>query len=179
METKNLWAPWRIDYMKRLGESGPATDDSSDCFLCEAAACEPGTDEARRRHVLRRDERGVLLMNLYPYTHGHLLVACDGHVGDLAELTGAQRAGLMELTCLGQRLLDAAINPHGFNIGINQGRCAGAGVPGHVHMHVVPRWNGDTNFLTVFGKVRVIPQALEESYDWLLETLGKMESGSD
>ena len=177
METQNLWAPWRIEYMQRLREADASPDESSDCFLCEAAACTAGSEEARRRYVLLRDERGMLLMNLYPYTNGHLLVAGPDHVGDLCALTAAQRSGLMELAVLGQRLLDAAVNPQGFNIGINLGRCAGAGVPGHVHLHVVPRWNGDTNFLTVFGHVRVIPQALEESYERLLQTLGKIEAG--
>ncbi len=179
METKNLWAPWRIEYMKRLGEADTSSDESSDCFLCEAAACELGSEEAARRYVLLRDERGVLLMNLYPYTNGHLLVAGPEHVGEIGAMTAVQRSGLMELAHLGQRVLDAAVNPHGFNFGINQGRCAGAGVPGHAHMHVVPRWNGDTNFLTLFGNVRVIPQALEDSYEHLVQTLGKMGPGNE
>ena len=174
METKNLWAPWRIEYMKKLGQTDATDDESSDCFLCAAAACEPASEEARRRHVLLRDERGVLMLNRYPYTNGHLLVAGHEHLSDLGAMTATQRSGLMELALLGQQLLDAAVNPQGFNIGINLGRCAGAGVPGHVHVHVVPRWNGDTNFLTVFGSVRVIPQALEQSYEWLAKTLEKI-----
>lgn len=134
------------------------------CFLCEAAACEPGSDEAAARLVLDRDEHGLILLNRYPYTNGHLLVAPREHAADLADLSPTARAGLMELTVRAQAVLRAALNPQGLNLGVNLGRCAGAGLPGHVHVHVVPRWAGDVNFMQVVGAVRVIPQALEASY---------------
>jgi len=149
------------------------------CFLCAAAACKAGSDEATWRHVLVSDERGVLLLNRYPYANGHLLAACVDHVGDLTSLAAAARGGLMELATVAQRLLETAVNPQGFNVGINVGRCAGAGVPGHIHMHVVPRWHGDTNFMPLFGQVRVIPQALEESFASLVAALDKVGSATD
>lgn len=135
---------------------------------------QPGTEEAKRRLVLLRDDRGVMLLNRFPYSNGHLMVAPADHLADLPELTAAQRAGLMELTALAEKLLQTAINPQGFNVGINLGRCAGAGVPGHLHVHIVPRWHGDTNFMQTVGQIRVIPQALEESYEHLNAVLVKL-----
>lgn len=144
------------------------------CFLCDALNVQPGTEEAKRRLVLLRDDRGVMLLNRFPYSNGHLMVAPGEHLADLPELTAAQRAGLMELMALAEKLLQTAINPQGFNVGINLGRCAGAGVPGHLHVHVVPRWHGDTNFMQTVGQIRVIPQALEESYEHLSAVLVKL-----
>ncbi len=181
MEHQNLWAPWRMEYIRNLN---PAVEDTkpqaagaasskleirnqkleippppSRCFLCDAAQFPIDSDDARRRFVLLNDHRGMILLNLYPYTNGHLLVAIGAHLGDLTDLTPQQRADIMELTALAENLLRAAINPQGINIGINLGRCAGAGLPGHLHVHVVPRWNGDVNFMQTVGHVRVIPQA--------------------
>jgi ATP adenylyltransferase len=174
---RNLWAPWRLDYLKQLGAK-PASGGEAGCFLCEAAKVTPGSDDASQRLVLLRDDRGVLLLNRYPYTNGHLLVSVTEHLGDLTDLTAQQRAGLIELTALAEKVLRAAINPQGINVGINLGRCAGAGIPGHLHVHVVPRWGGDVNFMDTIGGVRVIPQALEESYAHLREVLGKLGSGA-
>ncbi len=156
-----------------------ASADPGGCFLCDAAACRAPGPEATQRLVLLRSDKGVVLLNRYPYTNGHLLVACGEHLGDINALTRSQRAGLMELTALAQRLIETALNPQGFNIGINQGRCAGAGIPGHLHVHVVPRWGGDTNFMQVFGQVRVIPEALEVSHTHLAQTLEKMDRGDE
>ena len=175
MHRENLWAPWRWSYIRGLDpqSSHDSNDDATEkkCFLCEAGACAAESDEARQRLILVRDERGVLLLNLYPYTNGHLLIAPVEHLADLTELSPSQRFGLMELTAVGQQLLKDTINPQGFNIGINLGHCAGAGLPGHLHVHVVPRWNGDTNFMQVVGDVRVLPQALHDSYERLQTTL--------
>ncbi len=174
MEHKQLWAPWRMSYIEQLVEdASPAPSESGTpaCFLCEAIAAPCGGDDAAQRLVLHADEHGLLLLNRYPYTNGHLLVAPRQHVPDLGDLTPAARAGLMELTVLGQRVLRAAMNPQGLNIGVNLGRCAGAGLPGHVHLHIVPRWNGDTNFMQIVGQVRVIPQALEASYQLLRKAM--------
>lgn len=123
--------------------------------------------------ILLTDDRGSLMMNRYPYSNGHLLVSPKKHVADISDLSSVERAGLMELADLGNRLLRKAMHCQGVNMGMNLGRCAGAGVPGHCHMHLVPRWNGDTNFMQACAGARVIPQALEESYEMLLDALGE------
>lgn len=169
-ERTNLWAPWRIDYIRGL-EPASGGADKPGCFLCDAASPDPSPEDMDRRLLLINDDRGVLMLNRYPYTNGHLLVAPHDHVGDLSDLTPAARAGLMELAELGGRLLRQTMNPQGLNIGMNLGRSAGAGVPGHLHLHVVPRWQGDVNFMDVVGGIRVIPQAIEESYAALKEAL--------
>ncbi|MEI8195031.1 MAG: HIT domain-containing protein [Phycisphaerae bacterium] len=150
-----LWAPWRMDYIKTV------SDGPKECFLCTAALT-PARDEATM--VLARAPRCLLMLNRYPYANGHLLVAPYRHVAELHALTTEERSEMMDLLVHGQALLERVMNPQGFNMGINLGRCAGAGLPGHIHAHIVPRWNGDTNYMSVVGNVRVIPQALEESY---------------
>jgi ATP adenylyltransferase len=158
-----LWAPWRMEYIQGVNQ------ETTGCFLC-ALAQSPENDAAN--FVVRRGQYGMLLMNRYPYVNGHLLVAPYRHTPDLPDLSSAERSEILELAVLGQKLLTWAMNPQGFNIGINIGRCAGAGVPGHVHTHIVPRWNGDVNFISVVGQVRVIPQALEEAYRQIMEQAG-------
>ncbi|MBI1337708.1 MAG: HIT domain-containing protein [Phycisphaera sp.] len=148
-------------------------DKPNTCFLCEAIPHAADSQQGIERLLLINDERGLMLLNRFPYTNGHLLIAPREHVGSLTDLTPQVRANLMELTVVGQQLLTDAMHPQGMNIGINLGRCAGAGLPGHIHIHIVPRWNGDTNFMPVFGQVRVIPQALEEAHAWLREALNK------
>jgi ATP adenylyltransferase len=162
-------------YISGLDADEAASGSAEGCFLCDAAV--EGLDDAQHENllVLLRDKRGVLMLNRYPYTNGHLLAAPHAHVGDISELTPAQRAGLMELCELGSRLLRKTMNPQGINIGMNIGRCAGAGLPGHVHMHIVPRWNGDVNFMHTVGQVRVIPMALEASFKMLKDALGSMD----
>ncbi|MGC8624131.1 MAG: HIT family protein [Phycisphaerae bacterium] len=160
MMVDTLWAPWRLEYIQSV------TRQATGCFLCELAQ-HPEKDAAN--FVVQRGQYGMLLMNRYPYVNGHLLAAPYRHASDLPELAIAERAEVLELAILGQQLLTQAMNPQGFNIGINIGRCAGAGVPGHVHIHIVPRWNGDVNFISVVGQVRVIPQALEEAYRQIME----------
>lgn len=173
MRHQNLWAPWRISYLKGLIDdpAKKAVDDGpGGCFLC-AAFDQIDEQAVRDRMILVTDERGSLMMNRYPYSNGHLLVSPKKHVADISDLTPAERSGLMELADLGNRLLRTAMHCQGVNMGMNLGRCAGAGVPGHCHMHLVPRWNGDSNFMQVVAGARVIPQALEESYEMLLEAL--------
>jgi ATP adenylyltransferase len=162
-----------LDYLQSLSDE-PSTRPESGCFLCEAAEAEFTDSEFEQRLILLRDERGMLLLNRYPYTNGHLLVAPATHVADLSDLNASQRAGLMELAELGNRLLRRAIHCQGVNIGMNLGHAAGAGVPGHLHLHIVPRWHGDTNFMQVVGEVRVIPQALEQSYATLRQALADL-----
>ena len=153
MTHANLWAPWRMEYMNRLIQ-----DEKSSCFLCDAWAHPDRDDE---QLVVWRSRLSMIILNRYPYTNGHLLVAPADHLSDLTDLTGEQRADLMETSVFAERLIRLTLNPQGINMGLNLGRCAGAGLPGHVHMHVVPRWGGDTNFMQVVGRVRVIPQANE------------------
>lgn len=176
MNSSNLWAPWRMSYIRQLVEDPAKPPADTGCFLCQAGKTDAQSSEADEQFLLIRDTRGLLMLNRYPYTNGHLLVAPLVHAGELSDLTAQQRANIMELTEVGTRLLKAAINPQGINVGINLGRCAGAGVPGHLHIHLVPRWNGDTNFMHTVGRVQVIPQALEESYAYLSEMLLKIDA---
>jgi len=150
--TRRLWAPWRMGYVVQ-----PRTDG---CFLCQAAASE--NDEASL--VVERRARSFVVLNRFPYNNGHLLVCPSAHKGDLAALDDDELTELARLTRDAQKWLQAVISPHGFNIGINLGQCAGAGVPGHLHIHVVPRWTGDTNFMPVTAQTKVIVQSLEALY---------------
>jgi len=161
MERKNLWAPWRIGYIKGI------TDKGDECFLCRDVS-HPEKDDANL--VLWRSKLSLVVLNKFPYNNGHLLIAPIRHIADLAEATDEEMLDLMRLVRDMQRLLTRAISPHGFNVGINLGRCAGAGLPGHVHVHVVPRWNGDTNFVSVCSDVKVISQGLAEMLEQLKET---------
>jgi ATP adenylyltransferase len=142
-----------------------APDSSDECFLC--AAAQATDDERRGRLVVWTTAHSVVVINLYPYTNGHLLIAPKAHKADLEELTDAEAGDLHAQTTAAVRLLQRAVSPQGFNIGINLGRCAGAGVPGHLHQHVVPRWNGDVNFMTVVGDVRVVPEAADRLWEQL------------
>lgn len=162
-QSNDLWAPWRMEYIRAAGAEGP---DEGGCFLCRHWAA-PGDDASN--HVLWRMERTFVLLNRFPYTGGHLMVALAAHTGDLAVLDEAQHAEMSRGISDAVRVLRAAAAPQGFNIGYNLGRCAGAGLPDHLHAHVVPRWSGDTNFMSVVGDVRVIPEALEATYRQLLE----------
>ncbi len=164
-----LFAPWRMPYIRGLA------DAPGECFLCAAgAAADP--QERRNRLVLWTTPLSLVMLNLYPYINGHLLVAPRAHKADLEELTQAEQLDLQWQTTRGIALLKRAMSPQGFNVGINLGRCAGAGLPGHVHQHVVPRWGGDANFITIVGEVRVVPSALSQVYDELLRVAGEMQT---
>lgn len=152
---KNIWAPWRMEYIHSLAE------ESGGCFLCDYAAA-PEKDSENL--VLWRTDDFFVVLNRFPYTNGHLLVASCSHKGDLSDFADAKLAELMGHTRQAKTLLTHVVGAHGFNFGINFGRCAGAGLPDHLHVHVVPRWNGDTNFMAVLGGVRVIPEGLNQSY---------------
>ena len=150
---KAIWAPWRMEYIRQ-----PKTDG---CFLCDIFN---GTAD-RDNLVLRRGRVCALVMNRYPYNNGHLMVAPYRHVADLAALSDEERLEMMRLLDEGVRALKRAIRPDGFNLGINLGRVAGAGLDTHLHTHIVPRWNGDTNFMPVVGNVRVLPEALDITWE--------------
>jgi ATP adenylyltransferase len=153
MEIK--FTPWRMAYIKSA--DAPA---SSGCVLCELGR---SNDDAAA-HILYRGTTCYVLMNLYPYNTGHLMVTPYAHTADLPGLDAATAAELFELTRQSVALLGQALAPHGFNIGMNLGRTAGAGIDEHLHMHIVPRWNGDANFMPIVGGTKLIPEALEQTY---------------
>jgi len=155
---RNLWAPWRMEYIDALDDR--PSMDADGCFLCRYR----DAAEDEKNFVLWRSERCFAMLNLFPYTGGHSLVAPLEHVGELGQLDDATMAEMMGHARDLTRALAQAFGAEGFNIGMNVGRCAGAGLPGHLHVHVVPRWGGDTNFMAVLGGVRVIPAGLEEMY---------------
>ena len=142
--------------------------DAGKCFLCEAARDGLSDAERAERLVLWTTPQTVVLINRYPYTNGHLLIAPRQHKAELDELSDDGLLDLQRQTTDAIRLLRRAVSAQGFNVGINLGRCAGAGVPGHLHQHVVPRWGGDTNFLSVVGETRCVPQATSQLYAELL-----------
>ena len=159
MESKNLWAPWRIDYVQGLSD-----DEPCDCFICHYL---DRPDEDDRNMVLWRSEHGIVLLNRYPYNNGHLMIAPVRHISDIDDANEAELLGLIKLVREAKKALTLVLKPHGFNIGINLGRCAGAGLPGHVHIHIVPRWDGDTSFMSVCGDTDVISQSMKELLDQL------------
>jgi ATP adenylyltransferase len=159
-----LWAPWRAQYIQ---EASSAVDVEPGCFLC--AGLESRDD--RENLVVWRRAHSVVVLNRYPYNNGHLLIAPLVHRGTLGELSGPD---LTEPIATVQRMvgvLDRMLRPQGYNIGLNQGKSAGAGLPGHLHWHVVPRWDGDTNFMPVLGGAKVIVESLHEFYDRLVTEL--------
>ena len=162
-----LWAPWRLDYIMTT------LQPSSDCFLCEAAV----GGVSREKLVVWHRQPILAIMNAFPYNSGHLLVAPIRHVGDLKDLTTEETTSLFETVRKATLWLDKAYSPHGYNIGLNLGRVAGAGLPGHLHVHIVPRWNGDINFMTVVGETKVMSEGLDAGYDRLLKAIQEIERG--
>lgn len=155
-----LWAPWRIPYVG-------AADRTDGCLFCDALA----SSDDRKALVLLRRPLAFLILNAFPYASGHLMAALTRHVGTIGEATPAELGEAMALVQAAMRALDRAYRPDGYNVGLNQGRVAGAGVEGHLHIHVVPRWSGDTNFMPVLGETRVLPESLEATYDRLSSAL--------
>jgi ATP adenylyltransferase len=151
----------------------PAGADRA-CFICRAAA--EGRD--RPNLVVLRTSRSIVLLNRYPYNNGHLLVAPRNHRARLDELAGDDHRDLMDATARLVALLEKLLNAEGFNIGLNLGRVAGAGLPGHLHWHIVPRWNGDTNFMPALAGIKVIPQSLEALWELLSGALAPAEPGA-
>ncbi|NMC20285.1 MAG: HIT domain-containing protein [Thermogutta sp.] len=172
---ERIWAPWRMSYIQSADrpseEPFPAEKllpgGDPGCFLCRAAA----DPEPPERLVITSDSLTVTVLNRYPYNNGHLLAAPRRHVGDLTEITLEEHQALMLSLSRMVELLRRVMNPDGFNVGLNLGQAAGAGLPGHLHWHIVPRWNGDTNFMPVLADVKVIPQSLEAVRDLLRASL--------
>ncbi|MFP4354679.1 MAG: HIT family protein [Phycisphaerae bacterium] len=165
--SRNLWAPWRMEYIDSL--TGPPTEGG--CFLC---AYRDRPEKDRENLVLWRGSRTLTVMNRFPYTGGHALVAPLEHQGQMDALEPQTLLELITVVRDVQTVMSEAIEAKGFNVGINVGRCAGAGLPGHLHIHVVPRWPGDTNFMTALGGIRVIPQALSALYEQLRQAGQKL-----
>ena len=174
MSNEQLWAPWRLGYIlgeEAAGQPYPGADllagADQDCFLCRSA---PVGDD-RPRLVVARGDHTVTVLNRYPYNNGHLLVAPRRHLARLDQLDDIEQVELSRTIARMVTVLERSMQPQGFNIGLNLGRAAGAGVPGHLHWHVVPRWLGDTNFMPAIAGVRAIPQSLEALWDLLTEEL--------
>ena len=157
-----MWSPWRMDYIaggEERASGGPA------CVFCDL----PAQRDDARTYILYRGERAFVVMNLYPYNSGHLMMVPYAHEASLAGLDEPTLTELMTLAKRSQSILEERMRPQGFNLGVNQGRGAGAGIADHLHMHLLPRWAGDTNFMTAVGDVRVIPQHLDETYRLLAD----------
>ncbi len=150
-----LWAPWRMEYILSGNREG--------CVFCECAKAK----DQKAHLVLYRSEHTFVVMNRFPYNSGHLMVVPYRHVGDLEDLTEGETADLMLTLKFCVSVLRRVLSPHGFNIGANLGKVAGAGIADHLHFHVVPRWEGDTNYMAVIGNTKVMPESLERTYDRL------------
>jgi ATP adenylyltransferase len=160
---KRIWAPWRMKYI--------LSDKAQGCAFCEAL--QAGNDQAK--YIVYRGEKAFVILNTFPYTNGHTLIVPYTHIGDLVKLDAETLAEMMLLTQKTLQALREAMGPHGFNVGLNLGEAAGAGIQDHVHIHIVPRWHNDTNFMPVFGDVRVIPEPLEDTYEKLRAALHTLE----
>jgi ATP adenylyltransferase len=156
---EKLWAPWRMAYLEVTAPTG--------CIFCE----KPSAGKDERNWILHRGERAFIILNAFPYNNGHLMVAPFRHTADLESLVAEEQAEIFQLTQLSVRLLGTAYQPNGYNLGMNLGKTAGAGVADHLHMHIVPRWDGDTNFMPVVADTKVLPDSLDNTYRKLREAL--------
>lgn len=163
---QQLWAPWRMSYINELD-----TEKKDGCFFCNAWS-ERGREAEHL--VLGRGANAFIMLNRFPYSNGHLMVVPARHAGSMEDVDDATGAELWRLATIAKKALTNAFSPQGFNIGINQGRVAGAGVVDHLHVHVVPRWDGDVNFMPVLADIRVIPQALQETRNRLEPYVGEL-----
>jgi len=156
---ERLWAPWRFTYVEKptTGAAG------AECIFVDL----PSQNDDRANLLLYRGKTAFVMLNAFPYTNGHLMVAPYKHVADIGGLDDAELLEINQLVAKAVKWITEAYKPDGFNVGINLGRAGGAGIPTHIHWHIVPRWNGDTNFMTTVGDVRVLPQSLADSYDSL------------
>ncbi len=150
-----LWTPWRMAYI--TGEAA-----RGGCFLCEFPSMDPSNDE--QNLIVARGSLAFVILNKFPYNSGHVVVAPYRHCGAYEDLTLEEHTDIAQLTQRVVRALNAEYEPEGYNIGVNQGRAAGAGVPDHLHLHVVPRWGGDTNYMTTVGSTKVLPEGLETTF---------------
>jgi ATP adenylyltransferase len=154
---ERLWTPWRMAYI-RQGDDKP-----SGCIFCDL----PARGDDPRNHILGRGEQVFAMLNAFPYNPGHLMVAPFRHVGAYGDLTGEELSETMAMAGTAIAALSDESSPHGFNLGMNLGQVAGAGIADHVHLHLVPRWGGDTNFMPIVGQTKVLPELLDETYQKL------------
>ena len=153
LNLEHLWSPWRMTYIQN-------STKPEECFFCK----EPSHEDGPGNLIVHRGQRVYAILNRYPYTSGHLMIAPFVHKPTLAELDATTRAEIMEVATQGVAALQFEYKPQGFNLGINLGEIAGAGIADHIHLHIVPRWGGDTNFMSTVGSTRVLPEALEVTY---------------
>ena len=166
---ERLWAPWRMTYIDGIEDDG----SHGGCFLCAARDAE----DDRRALVFLRRPLAFAVLNRFPYNNGHALIVPAAHKGRLADLSDDEMLEIMGLARDVMAVYRQVLRPDGFNLGMNFGRTAGAGLPEHLHLHVVPRWNGDTNFMPVLGDTKIIPQSLEDLYDRLRAALDDRPAG--
>lgn len=162
-----LWSPWRSNYIQSFKHKS----DKEECVFCVAPKLEITDDESL---VVYKSKHCFVMLNLYPYNSGHLMIIPYRHMSDIEELTEKEFADITKLLTLSKKALTATMKPQGFNIGANIGKAAGAGIDQHIHFHIVPRWNGDTNFMPTLGEVKVISQDLLETKKELIEAFGNL-----
>ena len=160
---KRLYTPWRMDYITSTHQK------SQGCVFCSYLADPPEHD--RENYLVYRGPTTFIMMNIYPYNTGHLMVLPQAHVATLSQVAAGTQFEMMWLASYFTQLLSPLLNPDGFNVGLNIGRAAGAGIDSHLHMHIVPRWSGDSNFMPVIGKTRVLPEELGDTYDKIVAAL--------
>ena len=162
-----LWAPWRGEYIEAAVRPRKRAGKAEPCLFCRVGAAR----KDRENFVIARGAKAFAMLNRYPYNPGHLMVAAYRHAGSFSELTAEESAAIVELIALAERALGAEYRPSGMNYGVNTGRSAGAGVLGHLHVHLVPRWEGDTNFMPVIGETKVLPESLERTWARLAKAM--------
>ncbi|MFP4418127.1 MAG: HIT family protein [Chitinivibrionales bacterium] len=162
---ENLWAPWRMRYIQDV-------DIKEGCVFCLA----PKDTDDKKNHLIYRGKHNFVIMNIFPYNNGHLMIVPYEHTSSIDSLVDEAALELWHLVRHAKNALLESFNPEGFNIGMNLGRIGGAGIDEHIHMHIVPRWNGDTNFMPVIGQTKVISQSLEDAYDALKPHFDQLKS---
>ncbi len=165
MSLRRLWAVWRMPYIKLL-----SSQQEKECIFCTL----PQSEDMRKALILYKTSKAFIIMNKYPYNPGHLMVAPLRHVAQMDELTDEEAKHIWYLLKLAIKTLKRAMSPEGFNVGANLGKAAGAGFEGHLHIHIVPRWNGDTNFMPVISNTKVVSDALHNTYDELKKVLDRI-----
>ncbi len=162
-----LWAPWRMEYILRAKEG-----EDEPCIFCSRIK----QKFDKKNLILHRSQKAFIMMNRFPYNNGHLMVVPNRHIGDLLVLNSKEKSELFSLLQLSIKALNLVMDPHGFNIGMNLGQVAGAGIENHFHFHIVPRWNGDTNYMPVISNTKVVSEALDKSYEKLAEAIIEIEN---
>ena len=163
-----LWAPWRAKYIESFASEN--SEEKKGCLFCEKAK----SSEDEKNFVLYRGEKCYIIMNLFPYNSGHIMVVPYKHTSSFSDLTDEEMLDVMRVIKRGILALEIALKPHGFNVGANLGRVSGAGIAEHIHFHIVPRWNGDTNFMPVISETKVISELLSDTYKKLKDALSKI-----